>query len=148
MSLKIETFWMTICASGKLHGQKIAKTNYEIAEAVRDECDYHPDKCGPHLLFAFGGTIEQTKLCELIAKQDALGTCCNMRCDAFHMHDDECLWGKIVDLARGASEPVEPVVEGQYCPSCDCDSCDAIEATKTRALAEKVAARERKLRDA
>lgn len=47
------------------------------------------------------GAVEMNKkLRELIEKQDGRGTCANMRCDAFHMHDDECLWGEIVDLAR------------------------------------------------
>ena len=47
------------------------------------------------------GAVEMNKkLRELIEKQDGLGTCANMRCDAFHRHDDECLWGEIVDLAR------------------------------------------------
>lgn len=64
MSLTIHPFFMVVCASGKLHGfQAIAHRTYLGAEGARKRADNHPDGCGPHLVFGFGGEHEPTEDC-------------------------------------------------------------------------------------
>lgn len=49
---------------------------------------------------------EDDALLAVLHKYEGQGTCANLNCDPFHMHDPECVWPQIMDLlaARRSAE--------------------------------------------